>query len=125
MTRPTNREYLLAMDAETFVANVERWMELWVPRDATPVPGLSEDDLRSITIPTLIFEQYDEYHPPATARRVHELMPVSRLVTPPPELREGTFWRRTAAGVTDPSVDPLGDFVHLARPIRAFVAEAG
>jgi pimeloyl-ACP methyl ester carboxylesterase len=125
MTRRTNREYLLAMNAETFVANVERWLELWVPRDGTPVPGLSDGDLRSITIPTLIFEQYDEYHPLATARRVHELMPASRLVTPPAELREGSFWRRTADGVKDPTVDPLGDFVHLAEPIRAFVAEAG
>jgi pimeloyl-ACP methyl ester carboxylesterase len=125
MTRPSNREHLLAMDLDTFVANVEGWMDLWVPRDDTPVPGLSDDDLRSITVPTLVFEQYDDYHPLATAVRVHELLPRSQLVRPPAELREGTFWRRTAAGQRDPTVDPLGDFVHLAGPIGAFVAGDG
>ena len=123
MTRQSNRDSLLAFDPDIFVSNVERWMDLWVPRPGTAVPGMTDQDLRAITIPTLIFEQYDEYHPLETAEHVHALMPASRLVKPPPELREGTFWRRTADGVRDPRVDPLGDFVHLAAPIGEFVAE--
>ncbi|HLY82172.1 MAG TPA: alpha/beta hydrolase [Acidimicrobiales bacterium] len=124
MTRPANRDYVLGFDTDTFVRNVERWMDAFVPRDGTPVPGLTDEELRAITIPTLIFEQYDEYHPLETAQRVHELIPSSRLVKPPPGLGEGTFWQRTAAVAKDSAVDPLADFVHLAAPIHDFVASS-
>ena len=82
---PANRERFLALDRDEFIADMERWMLAYCPTPGSTVPGISDDRLRSLTIPTLIFRggASDASHPRATTERLHDLIPGSRLVEPP------------------------------------------
>jgi pimeloyl-ACP methyl ester carboxylesterase len=82
---PRNRELFLQMNPREFIETLERWMLVYCPDPASPVPGLADKDLAHFDIPTLIFRSgvSDPHHTRATTERLHELIPTSRLVEPP------------------------------------------
>ena len=51
---PTNRDKLMAMDPKKFVAVLTRWRDLFVAGAQLPVFGVSEAQLNSIKLPTII-----------------------------------------------------------------------
>jgi pimeloyl-ACP methyl ester carboxylesterase len=82
---PKNRERMLAMDRDEFIARMEAWGPTFLASDGSPVPGLTVGDFAKLTIPTLIFRTgaSDLAHLRRTSEWVHELIPASRLVEPP------------------------------------------
>jgi pimeloyl-ACP methyl ester carboxylesterase len=82
---PRNRDLFLAQDPKPFIATLERWMLVYCPDPASPVPGLTDNDLAKFDTPTLVFRSgvSDPHHTRATSERLHELIPNSRLVEPP------------------------------------------
>ena len=82
---PRNRELFLALDPRTFIATLERWMLVYVPQADAPVPGVTNEQLTKLDVPTLIFRSgvSDPHHTRATSERLHDLMPSSQLVEPP------------------------------------------
>ena len=48
---PSNRDRLLALDRQEFVATMDRWMAVYYPRAGEAVPGLTEEVARRITAP--------------------------------------------------------------------------
>ncbi len=82
---PANRDRMLAMDPEEFVAKMEAWGPTFIPDDDSPVPGLRAADFATIEVPTLVFRSSptDLAHLRRTSEWVHELIPHSRLVEPP------------------------------------------
>jgi pimeloyl-ACP methyl ester carboxylesterase len=82
---PANRERFLALDRDEFIATMERWMLAYCPASGSTVPGITDDRLRALDVPTLVFRSgaSDANHPRATSKRLHELIPGSRLVEPP------------------------------------------
>lgn len=82
---PTNRERILTTDRDEFIATMERWMLAYCPTPDATIPGIDDERLRSLTLPTLIFRSgaSDANHPRATSERLHALIPSSRLVEPP------------------------------------------
>jgi 2-hydroxy-6-oxonona-2,4-dienedioate hydrolase len=82
---PSNRARLLALDVDAFIAGQKRWLNAYIPDVEAPVPGLTEDALAAIAIPTLIFRsgREDEYHPESLSLALHRLIPGSELVDPP------------------------------------------
>ena len=82
---PSNRQRLLAMDAQEFIDGQKRWLNSYIPVADTPIPGLKDEDLAALALPTLIFRsgKEDEYHPVFLSLALHRLIPGSELVDPP------------------------------------------
>jgi pimeloyl-ACP methyl ester carboxylesterase len=80
-----NRQQFLDLDPRQFIERLEQWMRVYCPDPDATVPGLPDDALTSLAIPTLVFRsgKTDPYHTRATSELLHELIPGSRLVDPP------------------------------------------
>jgi pimeloyl-ACP methyl ester carboxylesterase len=82
---PENRERLLAMNPEEYIATMERWGPQFLPGPDSPVPGIRAADFATIKVRTMIFRSSptDLAHLRVTSEQVHELIPHSQLVEPP------------------------------------------
>ena len=82
---PANRDRILALGRDDFIAGMERWMRAYCPADGSTVPGVADDRLRAFGKPTLVFRSgaSDPEHTRATSERLHELIPTSEIVEPP------------------------------------------
>jgi pimeloyl-ACP methyl ester carboxylesterase len=76
---PVNGDALRAVDPGEFVEIMLQWNDDFVPRSDMPAIAVTAEQLRSIKIPTLIFEGNDLIHPATTARDVHKLIEGSVL----------------------------------------------
>jgi pimeloyl-ACP methyl ester carboxylesterase len=77
--RPSNRQTLMAMQVQTFIAAMERWREQFRRGAELPVIGASEKDLNSIKVPTCIIPGNDKTHGHAIAEAAHRMIPASEL----------------------------------------------
>lgn len=78
-TRPSNRERLMAIDAEQFLKVMNFWRDRFLESASLPVVGATEADLRAITVPACLIAGNDVIHTPVTARKVAGLIPRSEL----------------------------------------------
>jgi len=74
-----NRETLMAMDPERFIAVMSHWREYFLRGADLPVIGASASDLQSITVPTCIIPGNDMTHGLQSGKTAHELIPNSEL----------------------------------------------
>ena len=77
--RPSNRETLMAMKPDEFIAAMERWQEQFRRGAELPVIGVSEKDLSSIKVPTCIIPGNDRTHSHGIAQAAHRMIPGSEL----------------------------------------------
>ena len=77
--RPSNRQTLMAMQVQTFIAAMERWREQFRSGAELPVIGASEKDLNSIKVPTCIIPGNDRTHNHAIAQAAHRMIAGSEL----------------------------------------------
>jgi pimeloyl-ACP methyl ester carboxylesterase len=82
---PNNRDLILKQNPDRFIATMERWASAFIPSPSSPVPGMSIDDFKRLTMPVLIFRgsPNDIYHPARIGEWVHELIPHSKLINAP------------------------------------------
>jgi pimeloyl-ACP methyl ester carboxylesterase len=76
---PQNRERLMAMTPEGFIAVMERWRDQFLKSADLPVIGASKSDLESITVPTVIIPGNDKTHGRQTGETAHALIRDSEL----------------------------------------------
>ena len=76
---PANRGRLTAMDPADFIAAMEHWQSYFLAGADLPVIGASEDDLRSIAVPTIVVPGCDRIHGIETGRNAHRLIPGAAL----------------------------------------------
>lgn len=76
---PANGEVLRNMDPTEFIAALTRWRDLFVAGKDLPVFGVSEAELNSIEIPTIIIPGNDKVHDSTAGRVVHEMIPGSEI----------------------------------------------
>lgn len=74
---PANRKILEGLGAEAFLAAMKRWLVGFNQGSGHPVAGITPDEMRSITLPTLIIPGNDRIHPRAPAQAAHRLLPNS------------------------------------------------
>ena len=74
---PANRKILEGMGAEAFLAAMKRWLAGFHQGSGHTVAGITPDQMRSITLPTLIIPGNDRIHPRAPGQAAHRLMPNS------------------------------------------------
>lgn len=82
---PANRDILLAHDPQQFIGIMERWAMVYIPSPDSPVPGMSAEHFRALTMPTLIYRsgESDLSHTRQTSEWVHQLIPHAILREPP------------------------------------------
>ena len=74
---PRNRKILDELGAESFLAAMRRWLAGFNQGSGHPVAGLSPDEMRGISLPTIIVPGNDLIHPRAPGQAAHRLMPNS------------------------------------------------
>lgn len=120
---PDARERLLAMDPRKFIAMMQQWASVYVPSDATPVPGMSQRDWAQLTMPVMVFRssETDLSHTRETSEWVHRLVPQSKIVDPPWRDDEWNYQsQRQSAG--DVGITIFTSWPKLAPQILDFIA---
>ncbi len=100
---PRNRDYLLGLDANYFIATMKRWNESFYHAPDQPLTGI-EGNLCDIKLPTLIFEGNDDIHTTEAARGLAEQLCNATLVTSP---WSGKDFQHRFLGLTQESVFDL------------------
>jgi len=76
---PGNRERLMKMDAKRYIEVMSRWRDLFVKGAHLPVMGVSEAELRSIGIPTVVIPGNDKTHSTESGRAAARLIPGAEM----------------------------------------------
>jgi pimeloyl-ACP methyl ester carboxylesterase len=76
---PANRARLLAMDPAAYIAVMSRWRAHFVSGAKHPVMGVSEAELRSLRVPTIVIPGNDKTHASSNGRKAHRLIAGSDL----------------------------------------------
>jgi pimeloyl-ACP methyl ester carboxylesterase len=76
---PSNRGRLLAMKPETFIAAMNHWAGYFLADKDLPVIGATEDDLKSIAVPTCVVPGNDRQHSRVLGQEVSRLIPNAEL----------------------------------------------
>lgn len=76
---PGNRERLMAMDPNEYIAVMQNWLKLFTAVQGTPIMGLTEDQVRSIKVPAVVIPGNDKTHSSVSGRAAHEMIAGSQL----------------------------------------------
>ncbi len=76
---PANRARLMAMDTDRYIEVMTRWRDLFVKGAHLPVMGVSEAELRSIRVPSIVIPGNDKTHSSESGRAAARLIPGSTL----------------------------------------------
>lgn len=82
---PANGPYLMALDPAEYIRVMSHWLELFVSGPRSPVMGVTEAQLRSIAVPTLVIPGNDKTHASVSGRAAASLIPGSELFELPIE----------------------------------------
>src|SRR5215469_3260679 len=74
-SNPANRERLMSMGAERFIAVMSQWRRAFNEGADHPVIGISAAELRSMAMPACIIPGNDRTHPREPGQVAHRLMP--------------------------------------------------
>lgn len=73
--RPSNRDALMKMSPEQFIKVMSHWREYFLKGADLPVIGATEEDLRSIKVPTCVVPGNDLTHGPLVVENLRRAMP--------------------------------------------------
>ena len=76
---PVNRDKLMAMDPADFIAILSRWKGLFEAGAHHPVMGVTDEELNSLAMPTIVIPGNDNTHASASGKAAHERIPGSEL----------------------------------------------
>jgi pimeloyl-ACP methyl ester carboxylesterase len=76
---PANGDYLARLPARQFIDVLKRWNEIFVAGAHLPVMGVTEDELRSIKVPTIVIPGNDKTHASQSGLTAHRLIAGSTL----------------------------------------------
>jgi len=76
---PENGERLMRMDPDRYIEVMSRWLEAFSSGPHAPVMGLTQAQLASIRVPTLIIPGNDKVHASTSGRAAHRMIPGSEL----------------------------------------------
>lgn len=112
---PNNKEYLLNLDVDYFIAVMRFWSESFKVDPAVPLVAI-EGDLTSITVPTLIFTGNDDIHDQPSSERLAAMIASATLVGSP---WSGDEFKQRFLGQSEESVFSL--YPRLVLQIKAFI----
>lgn len=110
---PQNRARLMVMDPNDYIATMSRWHQRFLAGANLPVMGVSEDQLKSISAPTLIIPGNDRVHSSRSAKIAHSAIPGAELHQLPVEDKEIDLIHFTEWAHLEPEIaDTIAGFLH-------------
>lgn len=79
LANPANRARLMAMDPQQYIGVMQQWLDIFLSGPRAPVMGLTEAQLASIKVPTIIVPGNDNTHASGNGRAAAGLIPGSEL----------------------------------------------
>lgn len=76
---PGNRQRLMAIRPERYIAIMQRWLDLFEEGAKLPVMGVTQAELNSIKVPTIVMPGNDKTHSSQSGLIAHQSIPGSRL----------------------------------------------
>jgi pimeloyl-ACP methyl ester carboxylesterase len=117
---PDNRARLFGQDPAAFIATLKRWNGTFYYRPEQSLAGVDDTALRSLSMPTLIFEGGDDIHPAEVSHAMARLIPGAELV---PSAWPHEEWMDRFTGRLSESIFEL--YPRMAPQILGFVAGHG
>jgi pimeloyl-ACP methyl ester carboxylesterase len=77
--RPENRESLMGMNPERFIAVMSHWREYFIRGADLPVIGATEESLKSISVPACVIPGNDKTHPRHVGENLGRLLTNAEL----------------------------------------------
>lgn len=77
---PSNRERLMKMDPKRYIEVMSHWLAIFTRGPVKPMYGVTEAQLKSIPVPTIVVPGNDRTHSSAAGREIQKLIPGSRLL---------------------------------------------
>ncbi len=80
-----NHDLILKWDADAFIAQMQRWAAAYTYSPASPVPGISDTEIASLTMPVVVLRsgKSDISHTRQTSELVAAILPNATLLEPP------------------------------------------
>ena len=78
-THPANRERLMAMDPQQYIAVMRHWLQIFLQGPREPVLGMTTDALQGIHVPTWLVPGNDKTHVSRHGREAAALIPDCEL----------------------------------------------
>ena len=82
---PANRERLLRMDPKRYIEVMSNWLAIFTRGPVAPMYGVTEAQLASIRVPSVVIPGNDKTHSGPCGRQIQKLIPGSRLFELPLE----------------------------------------
>jgi pimeloyl-ACP methyl ester carboxylesterase len=76
---PQSRAHLMALNPQDYLLVMQRWLDQFVAGPMAPVMGVPEDELRAISIPSLVVPGNDKTHSSVSGLACAALIPGSEL----------------------------------------------
>jgi pimeloyl-ACP methyl ester carboxylesterase len=76
---PATRDYLMNLPVQKFIDMLTHWQGIFAAGGHYSVMGVSDEQLRSIKVPTLVIPGNDQTHSSASGLAAHRLIPGSKL----------------------------------------------
>jgi pimeloyl-ACP methyl ester carboxylesterase len=76
---PRNGDYLRQLPVEKFLAVLTKWRDVFVAGVHLPVMGVTEAELASLEVPTIVIPGNDNTHSSASGLAAHRLIPGAQL----------------------------------------------
>lgn len=76
---PRNRDRLMAMDVTDYIAVMTTWRDKFIVGTHLPVMGVTDSELTSIDVPTIVIPGNDKTHSLSSGLLVHKSIPGSAL----------------------------------------------
>ncbi len=124
-SNPSNRDRLLAWDAEAFGQKMRDWADWFFCEPGQPISCTRAGDLEGIKVPALILRsgKSDMHHTRETSERVAAMVPGAELQEPPWGDRE--WIERLASTFTDPTAGLFESMPKLVPQMVAFAKSFG
>jgi pimeloyl-ACP methyl ester carboxylesterase len=110
-----NAEYLKNLPAEKFIEVMSKWRDLFLAGVNHPVMGVTEQELKALTVPTIVIPGNDKTHASASGLTAHRMIPGSTLHRLPIEDQDVPL-------IPFPEWAPYED--EIADAFAAFIAQA-
>jgi pimeloyl-ACP methyl ester carboxylesterase len=113
--RPSNRDALMKMSPEQFIKIMSHWREYFLKGADLPVIGATEEDLRSIKVPTCVVPGNDLTHGPQVVEHLRRAMPHAEVYNLFPKFYNEPLSPREEWDEKAPEMAELfGDFIKRA-----------